>query len=100
NAHVILEKADNQKKSTIMDKRDPLICLSAKTPSALDKLSDNLSAFISKNDKLDINCLAYTLQTGRDHFQFRRTVVEGDVNKLIRELSAKNKTKVINESPQ
>jgi len=77
NAHIILEEAPPQ---VSKNRAEPvrgfnLVLLSAKTPSALGKLTDNFICFIRENPGLDFADTAYTLQTGRRHLPYRRMLV-------------------------
>ncbi|MET4141219.1 amino acid adenylation domain-containing protein [Pedobacter sp. UYP1] len=98
NVHMVVEKAPfNQK--TFFDDRNQLICLSAKTPSGLNRLSHNLSDFIAKNEsELDIDSLAFTLQTGREHFQHRRFLVAEELEKLTQDLAKEYESDMIRDS--
>ncbi len=97
NAHVILEEPPKIDSSESRDFQ--LVMLSAKTPHSLEKMTSNLADFVSekvahfqswdgKTNKLaDV---AYTLQVGRNEFDFRRFFVvpndinnAGDIHKLI-----------------
>ena len=54
-----------------------LLPLSARTPKALDQRIRDLSAFLSRNPHESLSEIAYTLQTGRTHFNHRCAVVAG-----------------------
>jgi len=98
NAHMVIEKAPVNQKKTI-DGRPQLICLSAKTQSGLNKHSHNLSVFIEKNEsELDIDSLAFTLQTGREHFQYRKFLVVDGFKKLVQDLAEENESDPIRDS--
>lgn len=98
NVHMVVEKAPVNPK-TFFDERRQLICLSAKTPSGLNRLSNNLSGFIAKNEsELDIESLAFTLQTGREHFQYRRFLVVEELKKVTQDLSKEYDTDMIRDS--
>ncbi|UHA75790.1 amino acid adenylation domain-containing protein [Paenibacillus sp. 481] len=74
NAHVVLEKAPDR---AISDAGRPakLITLSARTTSALDTMTLNLGAFMKANPEANLADVAYTLQTGRADFRYRRILV-------------------------
>lgn len=97
NAHVILEEPPEVESSESRDYQ--VLLLSAKTPSALDNMTENLADFISNkvahyksydgqsNDLADV---AYTLQVGRAEYDFKRAFVvpedighAGEIAKLI-----------------
>ncbi|MGE5343095.1 MAG: amino acid adenylation domain-containing protein [Candidatus Omnitrophota bacterium] len=77
-----------------------LVLLSAKTPKALDEVTENLVGFLKQNPNSDIiniiNIIdiAYTLQVGRHAFPFRRTAVCSDIANAIDMLATPNTGKV------
>lgn len=78
NAHVVMEEAP-----AIEMKNDSrptqLLVLSAKTETALEKSAKNLAAHLASSACPSLADVAYTLQTGRKAFPFRRVVVAKDV---------------------
>ena len=74
NAHVILEEAPPIEPSS---KSRPwqILLLSAKTATALDKMTSNLSEYLEQNPSINLADVAYTLQVGRKIFNHRRTVL-------------------------
>ena len=52
-----------------------LLLLSARTDTALERMTDNLAAFIEQHPDTNLADLAYTLQVGRRVFKHRRIVV-------------------------
>ncbi|UCH93968.1 MAG: amino acid adenylation domain-containing protein [Candidatus Aminicenantes bacterium] len=78
NAHVILEEAPAE----TLDKEGTrglapllkyqLILLSAKTPTALEQMTENLANHLKKNPDINLADAAYTLQVGRKAFEWRR----------------------------
>ena len=97
NAHVILEKAVDHRESTV-DERASLICLSAKTPSGVDRLSEDLLKYVNLNKEINISDLAYTLQTGREHYEYRTAFVVRDRDELIQKLTEKHAIREAKES--
>jgi amino acid adenylation domain-containing protein len=104
NAHIILEEAPAAPGAVHMaqeplgqgrggvcpptkSRQYQLMLLSAKTPTALDKMTENLTEYFKKNLLNHVNYenptnpgptladMAYTLQVGRKHFPFRRVLV-------------------------
>jgi non-ribosomal peptide synthase protein (TIGR01720 family) len=73
NAHIILEEPPEAESSE--SRAWQLLLLSAKTPGALDRMTENLSAYMSKASDENIADAAYTLQIGRKGFTFRRAFV-------------------------
>jgi amino acid adenylation domain-containing protein len=108
NVHIILEEAppvvvpDDQSDddSHQSGRCHQLILLSAKTPSALDKISENLADYLLKYRQsrstrqgtaqpLDIPPdVAYTLQVGRKDFVYRKAVVCKTVDEAIQALGS------------
>jgi acyl transferase domain-containing protein/acyl carrier protein len=96
NAHVILEEAlEGTKGLTPLhieaapgqgwDYR--LILLSAKTPSALDRIRENLANHLKKHPGINLADAAYTLQVGRERFPYRKMLVCSTVEEAIELLS-------------
>ncbi|MBE9093175.1 type I polyketide synthase [Tychonema sp. LEGE 07203] len=77
NAHVVLEEAPALAPSSSSRPRQ-LLLLSAKTPSALDAATANLRSHLAENPEIDLADAAYTLQTGRQAFNYRRFAVCSD----------------------
>ncbi|PIF30218.1 acyl transferase domain-containing protein [Flavobacterium sp. 9] len=74
NAHAILEEEPAAEVS-IKKEGNKLLVFSAKTKTALLNYQNKLKDFIKEKDSLDLNNLAYTLQTGRKHFEYRNFLV-------------------------
>jgi acyl transferase domain-containing protein len=74
NAHVVLEEAPELRRPA-----DPepyhLLTFSARTPSALDRAAHNLRRHLADHPELDLADVAFTLQSGRKPFSYRRTLV-------------------------
>ncbi len=100
NAHVILEEAPAHPKSqrTAVNGSYVLIPLSAKTPSALHHMTQNLVKHLKHNSSIlsnpgqnpgvNLADMAYTLQVGRQAFQYRRMTVCANVADAIEALSS------------
>ncbi len=56
---------------------EQLLVLSAKSPAALDELTDAVRRHVETVPALDLDALAFTCQVGRRAFRHRRTVVFG-----------------------
>jgi amino acid adenylation domain-containing protein len=52
-----------------------LILLSAQTPTALDRMTENLGQYLKENPGANLADVAYTLQTGRKHYPCRRKLL-------------------------
>jgi polyketide synthase PksJ len=85
NAHVILEEAP-EKEAPAAGRPWQVLLLSAKSATALDKLSQNLAGYLEKNPEVNLADLAYTLQVGRAQFSNRRMVLSSDVNEAASQL--------------
>ncbi len=75
NAHVVVEEAPLRDSSTAPNRPLHLLLLSAKTGSALNTATANLTHYLKRNDKADLADVAYTLQVGRQGFGHRRALV-------------------------
>jgi amino acid adenylation domain-containing protein/natural product biosynthesis luciferase-like monooxygenase protein len=83
NAHVILEEAP------ALTPRPPaagshILLLSAKTRTALDLATEALAAHLDAHPELDVRDVAFTLQTGRAAFDYRRFVICESVAEAVR----------------
>ncbi len=86
NAHVVLEEAPVLEPSS--DSRPwQLLTLSAKTPTALNKLSQRLADFLQNNPDVPLADIAYTLQQGRQAMAYRRTTAVDSHQTAITHLS-------------
>ena len=84
NAHVILEEAQPANRSPENTILNPyrLILLSARTETALERMSANLARFLEKNPEIDLADAAYTLQVGRRSFKYRKMAVCSSVDEV------------------
>ncbi len=87
NAHVILEEAPPQAPDVQSDAAQ-LLLLSAKTPAALQSSAEALLNYFRANPGCSLSNAAYTLQTGRKQFRYRRAAVCRDVSQAIKILSS------------
>jgi amino acid adenylation domain-containing protein len=74
NAHIILEEAPHVE-SAKSSRPLQVLPLSAKSQAALDAASAECAAFCASHESLNLADVAYTLQTGRRAFPFRRVLV-------------------------
>jgi acyl transferase domain-containing protein/acyl carrier protein len=81
NAHVILEEAPDLYKDEVCSspRNYRLILLSAKTQTALDRITENLVGYFKKNPRINLADAAYSLQVGRKRFQYRKMLVCSNV---------------------
>lgn len=86
NAHVVLEQRLEQspEKSTTHNdhRRWQLLCLSAKTQSALEQACDHLAEHLTQHDEQRLVDAAYTLHVGRQLFEHRQFVVCDDAGRF------------------
>jgi len=79
NAHVILEEApireQGSKGAREQGSKFSLLVLSAKTPTALEAVTNNLVQHLKQHPEQNLADVAYTLQIGRRAFEHRRMVV-------------------------
>ncbi|UOE52115.1 amino acid adenylation domain-containing protein [Mucilaginibacter sp. SMC90] len=91
NVHVVLEEYKNAKPADAgTNKPSKLISWSAKNEESLARYAVKLAAFVNTNKNIDINDAAYTLQTTRADFNYRRFVIASDADDLIVKLNATN----------
>lgn len=88
NAHIILQEAPPQSFFQVSPpaRQYKLFTLSAKTPTALDKMTQNLADFLEKNQDIEVADVAYTLQKGRVPFSYRRSFIAHNASELITQL--------------
>jgi natural product biosynthesis luciferase-like monooxygenase protein len=74
NAHVILEEAPAAARKN-PSRAWHLLVISAKTEAALERSTQNLIEYLRENSEVDLASVAFSLQTGRAEFPWRRIVV-------------------------
>ncbi len=94
NAHVILEEAPTLKPSPKSNRPWQLVVFSAKTQTALDRMTFNLVEHCKNNPDLNLADLAFTLQVGRRSFNHRRMLVCRDLQDLTAKLTSLQPTDV------
>ncbi|HLP89922.1 MAG TPA: type I polyketide synthase, partial [Nostocaceae cyanobacterium] len=99
NAHLILEEASVIVPSS-PSRSQQLLLLSAKTPSALQTATTNLAAYLQKYPNLNLADVAYTLQTGRREFDYRRMIVVEDLEDAVKVLESGNTQRIFTQSPE
>ncbi len=75
NAHVMLEEAPPSGEGQETPREWHLLTLSARTETALEAATDNLVRHLRTHPETCLGDAAWTLQTGRRTFAYRRTVV-------------------------
>ncbi|HZO72942.1 MAG TPA: beta-ketoacyl synthase N-terminal-like domain-containing protein [Ktedonobacteraceae bacterium] len=81
NAHVLLEEAP-ARTQTHPSARQHILMLSAKTEAALNAATDNLIAYLRHRPELSLSDIAYTLQVGRQTFDYRRFLVCANLDEV------------------
>lgn len=96
NAHVVLEQAPPKEK---MDETEGfrIVPFSAKTKKSLEQSIKSFQNFLMDSN-LNLKDIAYTLQTGRKEFEFRKFSVVKNNKELLRNLSNLNSNKLIENS--
>ncbi|WP_442948676.1 beta-ketoacyl synthase N-terminal-like domain-containing protein [Nostoc sp.] len=92
NAHVILEEAPVFRQGAggrEQGRNYQLLVLSAKTASALEKATANLTAHLKEHPELNLGDVAYTLNSGRRGFSYRRMLVCQDLEDALKGLESK-----------
>lgn len=93
NANAIVEEAPEREPSG-PTRAYQLMTLSAKTQSALDKRTSDLTAYLKQHPDTKLADVAFTLNIGRRDFNFRRTFVARDVTEAIELLESQNPKQV------
>ena len=96
NAHVVLEEAPEDE-SNHHDPLCQILPLSAKTASALEKMTTNLLSHLKKHPDTNLADVAFTLQTGRKMFNNRRFLVSKNVEEAIDLLETQDSKRVFTE---
>jgi acyl transferase domain-containing protein len=87
NFHAILEEAPKLE-NTAGGREWNLLLLSARTVSALEKVTENLAEYLKKNPSINLSDAAYTLQVGRRIYKQRRMLVTSGVAGAVGALSS------------
>ena len=94
NAHAVLEEAPEPEPSGPARPRQ-LLVLSARTGSALEAATANLSRHLREHTELNLADAAYTLQVGRRPFGHRRAVVCTDASDAAAALESRDPRRVV-----
>ncbi|WP_067499144.1 SDR family NAD(P)-dependent oxidoreductase, partial [Actinoplanes sp. TFC3] len=90
NVHVVLEEAPPSAPAPSDPAPAHLVCLSARTPEALEQRGRDLNAWLDEAGEVDLGALSATLLTGRDHFPVRAAHVVRDLAELRAVLAGNN----------
>ncbi|WP_368929689.1 HAD-IIIC family phosphatase [Bacillus pumilus] len=101
NAHVILEEAPNTRVAADNPEENELLLLSAKTPAALEKMTDRLADYLLQHQQqVRLSDIAHTLQTGRHHFPHKRVILGSNTADMLQALNQRSKDVVKTASSQ
>ena len=97
NVHVIVEEAPVQEKGQRDEqgRREQLFVLSARTESALEAISTNLTAYLQQHEETDLGDIAYTLQVGRKSLDHRRIIVCDSHAQAIKALESRDPASIL-----
>jgi acyl transferase domain-containing protein len=90
NAHLVMEQAPDRA-VTSSTRAFHLLPLSAKTPEALEQMTEDLADHLESNSDEQLADVAYTLQAGRQSFLYKRFVVASDAMDGATKLRARSK---------
>ena len=89
NAHLVMEEAPDRVNLTSF-RPFHLLRLSAKSPVALDQMTNDLADHLDANPEINLFDVAHTLQVGRQSFLHKRFVVAGDVAEACEALRSRS----------
>lgn len=92
NVHVVVEEYLDGPPSSVVADRPFLFTLSAKTESALKKMTTRLHRHLADHPSLLLADVAHTLNTGRSHFEYRAAVIAASQRELLEHLSSSKKS--------
>jgi len=92
NIHIILEEAPKQPLHQPSTNTSQLILLSAKTQTALEKMTQNLLETLQQNNRINLSDMVYTLQVGRNPFRYRHALIATDTQEAIAQLTQLQET--------
>ncbi|MCU0286989.1 MAG: SDR family oxidoreductase, partial [Acidobacteria bacterium] len=100
NAHIILEEYINEREMPLSIKENSmaiyLILISAKTPTALTKMKENLRDYLLINKDIPLACIAYTLQYGRKLFTHKWMALCSTIDEIITALASPGNAEIPN----
>jgi acyl transferase domain-containing protein len=89
NAHVVLEEAPAAPRRPDSD-QFKLLCLSARSHSALDEAAARLLAFLRERPDISLDDVAHTLRVGRRAFKHRRALTCRNMDEAIAALASRD----------
>ncbi|MBH8561816.1 SDR family NAD(P)-dependent oxidoreductase [Nostoc sp. CENA67] len=104
NAHVILEEAPvfelGCRGAGEQGRGHQLLVLSAKTSTALETATTNLTNYLQQHPELNFADVAYTLSVGRRAFEYRQFVVAADIEDAIQALTTQDPQRIFTHHQQ
>ncbi len=94
NAHVVLEEAPPARTPS-RSRGSQLVVLSARNQAALAEQTVNLVGHLRDHPDTPLPDLAYTLQVGRERFEYRRALVCGSAEDAVRLLDGPDPARVL-----
>lgn len=94
NSHVILQEPPVIKGSESL-KEWKMIPLSARSENALRQMSENLAGYLENNREINVADLSYTLQVGRQEFDYRQMFLCRDSQEAVELLRTATPSKVL-----
>lgn len=94
NAHVVVEEPPSSEPSTLHTRPLQLLVLSAKTSSALETATANLTEYLKQNSDANLADVAYTLQLGRGGYSHRRFLVCKDRDDALSALETRDASRL------
>lgn len=88
NAHIVIEEYQPEKRNDRLTKqhRSALFVLSAKKEKQLKAYAEAMKDFVTSNEDIDLEDMAYTLQTGREAMDYRMAFLADSREMLIKAL--------------
>jgi phthiocerol/phenolphthiocerol synthesis type-I polyketide synthase E len=94
NVHCILEEAPERPPSG-PSRPWQLLILSARTPTALDAMTDRLTGWIAAHPEASLGDVAHTLRTGRRTFRHRRAIICRDRDDALSVLRSRDPRRLL-----
>ncbi len=99
NSHVVLEEAPAAEPSG-PSRPWQLLVLSARTESALEAATDDLAGHLERHPEQDLADVAFTLQSGRKAYPYRRALVCGAREEALRILRERDGRRLWSAAPE
>ncbi|MEW6736652.1 MAG: acyltransferase domain-containing protein, partial [Acidobacteriota bacterium] len=96
NAHVIVEEWHSSESSS-RSREWQVLLLSGKSEAALTAATKQLGEYLQQHREVNLADVAYTLQLGRKHFNYRRMVICRDIDNALSALTANTFTQCFSD---